>query len=324
MFNFKKKRHVSFEINDYVMRVLVTSNADLLQAEVMEYPLPYGVIEEGTIRDEMTLYDLFKKNLPSWGGKRQHARFFVPDSSVMMRAFEHPDDLPTNKLKAYVEMELGRTIHLPFPEPLIDVHDNQSDDGQAMLFAAPSGEVKKFMGLLDDITLHPVVVDIRALTNIRFLGNLDLLRASKTYLIADWSVGELSISIYSNGQVEFLRYQAIDLPDQKWTTHLADNEEVEYTFDGEVEEYHAQLTDHIAEIERILNFFRFSINKGDKAVDEIIVMGDSPVLDYIAAQITDSYQIPATIIDDALVAKRFPGFKGKHATLIGLAMKEAY
>ncbi len=324
MLNFKKKRHVSFEINEYVLRVLVANNPDLSQAKVMEYPLDQGIIEEGFIRDEMALYDLFKQHLHSWGGKRQNARFFVPDSSIMMRTFDHPSELPANKLKSYVEMELGRTIHLPFSEPLIDVYDHEPNDGQAMLFAAPSEEVQKFMGLLDDVSLHPIVADIRALTNIRFLGGVELFSDSKTYLIADWSIGELSISIYTNGKVEFLRYQSIDLPNRKWTARTIENDEVEYFFDGEVEEYHSQLIDHIAEIDRILNFFQFSIHKGDKKVDEIIVMGDSPELDHIALQLKENYQTPIKMIDDAFVAKRFPGFKGKHATLIGLAMKEEY
>src|SRR5690606_13095556 len=137
-------------------------------------------------------------------------------------------------------------------------------------------------------------------------------------------INELSISIYTNGKVEFLRYQSIDLPNRKWSARVGQNDEVEYHFDGAVEEYHSHLVDHIAEIDRILNFFRFSIHKGDKKVDEIIIMGDSPVLDHIALQLKENYQTPTTMVDDAFVAKRFPGFKRKHSTLIGLAMKEEY
>ena len=130
------------------------------------------------------------------GWQKQNARIFVPDTSVLLKSFEHPDDIEWNELKGYVEMELGQSIHLPFQDPLIDVFDPNPSDGQAMLFAAPSEEVTKMIGLLLDATLDPQAADIRALCNIRLLAHLQLIKDDRTYLIADWSINELSISIF--------------------------------------------------------------------------------------------------------------------------------
>ena len=130
-----------------------------------------GIIEGDTIRDEMALFDELKELVPAWGIKRHDVRFFVPDSSVMMKSFEHPTDVVAGKLKAYVEMELGQTIHLPFTHPLIDVYDENPNDGEATLFAAPSDEVSKMAGLLDDVSLNPTVADVRTLSTISLFRN---------------------------------------------------------------------------------------------------------------------------------------------------------
>lgn len=318
---FTKKKVLSVELNDYVIRALSSSGQSLETAKIYEFPLEQGIVEEGIILDEMRFFELLKEQAAEWGGKHQQVRFFVPDSSVMMKSFPVPTNLEPSKLKAYVEMEIGRSIHLPFSNPLVDVVDYDLKDEEATLFAAPSEEVNKIIGLLEDAKLDPQVADIRALSNERFLHKCNAIKEGKTYLIADWSIDALSICILSNGQVEFLRYQSIDTNFQNWDNRITD-EGVEFFFTGEFEDYSANLIDQVVEIERMINFFRFSMHKGDKLIDEIIVMGDSPLLKEITSQLKENFQIPIVIIDDAFVQKSFPTYKAKHVRLLGLALKE--
>ena len=323
MFKSKKNRFVALELNEYVIRAIVMNNQDVHQAVVYEQPLSAGIIEGDSIRDEMALFDEFKNLVDTWGIKRHDVRFFVPDSSVMMKTFEHPADVAGNKLKAYVEMELGQTIHLPFTNPLIDVYDAKPNDGEATLFAAPSEEVNKIAGLLDDVSLTPAIADVRALSTIRLLEKMDLFTPQKSYLITDWSITGLSISIYTPGKLEFLRYQAIETSIKSWESRVVDEHEVSFTYDGEIEEYRMLLIDQIAEIDRILNFYRFSLYKGEKAVDEIIILGDSPEIDYIVNEMRSNYDTPIQFIDDNKIQSAYPNFKAKYIPLIGLVLKEA-
>lgn len=254
MFTKKKKSHVSIEIKDYILRAIVAKGADPSQWKGYEMPLAQGIVEGSVIQDEMELFDVMKNDVAKWAGKKQNARIFVPDTSVLLKSFEHPDDIEWNELKGYVEMELGQSIHLPFQDPLIDVFDPNPNDGQAMLFAAPSEEVTKMIGLLLDATLDPQAADIRALCNIRLLAHLQLIKDDRTYLIADWSINELSISIFSFGQLEFLRYQSFDTDLSKWKPE--EIEEYRFSYHSEVEdEYRMILTDQMLEIDRIMNFF---------------------------------------------------------------------
>ncbi|SOC38258.1 type IV pilus biogenesis protein PilM [Ureibacillus acetophenoni] len=322
MFKPKNKQsHVSIEINDYVLRALVMKGSSLEQATIFEMELPKGIVDEATVKDEMELFNLLKLNLPKLGGKKQSARFFVPDPTILLKSFPHPSDVESTKLKEYVEMELGQSIHLPFQEPLIDVYDPIEGDGQAMMFAAAPEEVHKIKNLLLDIDLKPDAADIRALCNLRLLDHMQLLQSDKTYLIANWLINELSICIYSNGHVDFLRYQPIETDLSLWKATNISESEVDFSYTGENEDYRMLLADQVLELDRIMNFFKFSLHKGEKSVDEIVVMGDNPFLAQIQTVLQENLPLPIRIVNSGLIEHHFPGFRAKHASLLGLALK---
>lgn len=322
MFNMKRKSHVSVLINDYVIHALVSKGPTLDQPIIYETPLPRNVVQEGSIMDEMAMYELIKANVQDWGGRKQNVRFLVPDTSVLLKTFEHPADVSGKKLKEFVQMELGNTIHLPFQEPLIDVYDAVEGDGKAVLFAAPPEEVGKMIGLILDNHLHPQVADIRALCNLRLLEHIQFIDSNRTYLVTDWSINELSICIYSNGEVEFLRFQTVDADLDKWEQEVLENGEVEFRYTDQLDVFRGATTDQVLEIDRIMNFFKFSLHKGERVVDEIIVMGDHPLLLTIETLLRENLPAPIRIVNDAVIEKQFPNCKAKHATLLGLALKE--
>lgn len=322
MFSVKKKSHVSIEVNDYVARVLVSKGPDLAQLQSYEFALPQGIVQDATIIDEMALYELLKEHASKLGGKKQNVRFFVPDTSVLLKTIEHPVDMSGKELAGYVQMEIGHSIHLPFQEPLVDVYDPIPDDGKAVVFAAPPEEVQKFMNILLDNHFNPQVADICALANLRLLEYLEMVNAKKTYLIADWSINELSICIYSEGNLEFLRFQSIDTDLTKWRHQTMDEANVEFKYDGDIEDYQMIITDQVLELERMMNFFRFSLHKGEKSVDEIIIMGDNPLLSNISKFLSENFTVPIHMVDDQRINSKFPGFKAKHASLLGLTLKE--
>ncbi|WP_431029592.1 type IV pilus biogenesis protein PilM [Lysinibacillus sp. LZ02] len=322
MFKVKKKSHVSIELNDYVLRALVSKGPNLVQPQCYEIPLPQGLMQDAMLEDEMALYEIVKEYAPKWGGKNQNVRFFVPDTSVLLKTIEHPIDVEPKDLRGYVEMEIGHSIHLPFQEPLVDVYDPVPGDSKAIIFAAPPEEVRKWMGILLDNHLKPQVADIRALANLRLLEHLQMVNADRTYLIADWSINEVSICIYSAGNVEFLRFQSIDTDLTKWQHRVVDEANVEFHYDGDIQDYRMIITDQVLELDRMMNFFKFSLHKGEKSVDEIMILGDNPLLTTISEFLSENFTTPIQVINDAIIAKKFPGFQAKHASLLGLALKE--
>lgn len=321
MFSKKKKMSsVSIELNDYCIRAII-NKGDISQAQLLELPLPVGVVQDGVITDEMALYEEVKLHASKLG-KKHPIRFFVPDTSVLMKQIDVPEDLEAKELRGYVEMELGNTIHLPFQEPLVDTYDPVPGDGKAVLFAAPSEEVQKFINMLLDLDLSPEAADIRALCNLRLLEHIDLLEKQKTYLISDWSINELSICIYSDGNVEFLRYQSIDTDLAKWQSEMSTDGDLSFEYTGDIADYRMIVTDQVLELDRMMNFYKFSLHKGERSVDEIVIVGDNPLLENITSFLAENFSMPIHTLSDAIIGKHFPTMKAKHATLIGLALKE--
>lgn len=319
----KKKRIVAIELNDYYIRALHYTEGDFASASIYEAALPTGIVVEEVVQDEMAFYDLFKDLVKEWGIARYDLYFFVPDHAVLMRVFNYPSELKVEKLKSYVEMEIGESIHLPFETPLIGVDTKGMKDGEAVLFAVPSEEITTLMRLYEDVRLEPAHLGVRALANLRFLEVTNYLNINRTYLVVDWSVEAASMSIYSDGKVDFLRYQSIETPRNAWQYVEAGENNYRFVYEGDRELYQRLLMDQGYEIERILNFYRFSLHKGEKSVDEIIMMGDHPEIETIVREVRSMIDIPVVVIDDAYVQSHYPSFGARDTALIGLALKGA-
>ncbi|WP_397539472.1 type IV pilus biogenesis protein PilM [Rummeliibacillus pycnus] len=318
----KKKRQVVLVYNDFVLKVLTSNSNDLSQAKVQSIPLDEGVVVDGMIEDELVFFELLKDHVKKWGIKSQNVSFYVPESTVMMKAIDHPQELvDVSSIKQYVEMEIGRTIHLPFENPLIDIYDAKPGDGKATIFATNADEVQKVVGLLSDAGLTPVVADIKVVSQIRLVDQVIPNLVNTTTLIANWSINELSLVIYSLGEVEFLRFQTIETERSKWQSRYTEDG-FDYFYNDEISEYQTALMEPLSEIERIINFYHYSLNKGEKGVDQIVVMGDSPELLYIADMLGSQVALPVHIFTDQVMAEEFPNFKASQASLVSLALKE--
>ena len=132
------------------------------------------------------------------------------------------------------------------------------DDGEAVIFAAPSEDVINLMRVYHDVKVNPTVLDIRTLSTITFPQKVRLcIKPEKTYLIAEWSVNAVSISIYSNGNIDFLRYQPIETPSNDWQYKADVSNNSGMSYDGDIEEYHIPLTDQIFESGPYFEFLSF-------------------------------------------------------------------
>lgn len=318
----KKKRQLSLVYNDYAMHMLIVSLNDLTLSKIESKPLEEGIVVDGIIEDELSFFEILKEQVKKWSLKGQDVRFFVPDSTVMMKMIDHPQELKgEEEIKEYVEMELGRSIHLPFEDALIDIYDAQSGDGKATLFATSTDEVQKLTGLLADASLTPIVADIKAISNLRLLEMVMPNIHNSITLITDWSINELSLTIYSQGEVEFLRYQTINTERSKWfPKHTEDA--FDFSYSDNVMNYKTALMEPLSEIDRILNFYHYSLNKGEKSVEDIVVIGDSPELPYIIDMLESQLALPIHTLTDSVITSKFPNFKTSQSSLIGLALKE--
>ncbi|RDW16340.1 hypothetical protein CWR48_16990 [Oceanobacillus arenosus] len=313
MFSLKKsKKVINIVIEDYVLRIVETTGQDISAVKYFaEKPLPAGIIAHGKIADEIQFYNFMKELVKELGLKNRLVRFYVPDSLVIMRQVEFPAHLKNKKeIKEYFELEIGKTIHLPFKQPVFDIHyspfeatnrkeemiGNLNEMRQGILFAAPEEEMAKYTEIFVDVSMKPVVADVKALGVYRYFQLMQPIDISHSYLFVELNVTSIHIGIFQNHQLEFLRYQDLDLKLKGWKASNPPNEMISWEYVDDAAMIKGIVEDQILELERIMNFYRFSIHKGEKGVTDIVILGDHPNKQEFYQKIKSQIDLPITLL----------------------------
>ena len=332
---FKKKKVINLVIEDYIIRMIEDDGlGEPYSVAVKELYIPKGYIEEGQIVDDPGFYEFMKTAVAKWGIKNRAVRFFVPEASVLMKPVSYPSSLKQDQIKEHFIMEIGQSIHLPFEDPIIDVVKISQDapkersakeelQAQGILFAVPSEEVRKFTEIFEDCHLKPLSADIRMLSNFRLIDFLQMIKPKETYLLCEWSLNSLTVAIFSDKVLDFMRYQMIETSLDNWTYEEGPNGLLEFKIVNDSYRYEEQLQDQMNELERIMNFYRFSLHKGDKSVDQIMFMGDTPYLPAIIEQVENLYSVPVTHVSSNELKRIHSDLDSRHVSLAGLMVKEA-
>lgn len=299
MFSFgKSKRVANIVIEDYVIRMVENNGKDFASIKITaEKPLPTNTIQNGKIVDEMKFYEFMKELVQEWGIKNCHARFYVPHALIIMREIDIPENVNNNEIKQYITMEIGNTIHFPFKNPVFDLYEvpYDKDVNKVTVLAAPEEEIIKYSQIFDDVKLKPIAVDVQALGVYRyFLQQQEQLQLDKVYLILELNLTSSNISIFHQHKIEFLRYQPLNVSVNDWQPN--EEQPIQWNFTGDETRLQGEMEDHLNEIDRLLNFYRFSLHQGEKAVTDMIVLGDIPELTDIVARIKHRYDLPITML----------------------------
>ncbi|KIL44564.1 type IV pilus biogenesis protein PilM [Jeotgalibacillus soli] len=331
---FQKKKAINLVIQDYIIRMAeIDDRAIGNSIKIKERPIPFGLIKEGQIIDDLGFYEFMKLLVAEWEIKKRDVRFYVPESSVLMRPVTFPSMLKGAEITEYFRMEIGQSIHFPFEDPIIDIvkissaetrtERNEPATLQGILFATPEEEVRRYTEIFEDVQLKPVTADIRTLGNYRLLQSLKIIKQKGTYMLCDWTINSLTLSIFSDDVIDFMRYQQIETSLERWEYFLDNTGYIQYQLSGDTWNYEEQIDDKINELDRIINFYRFSLHKGEKEIDELLLMGDNPYLSEIASKVKNSYSVPVRLIGSEESAPHYPNLDSRHVSLAGVSLKEA-
>ncbi|MBC5637460.1 pilus assembly protein PilM [Ornithinibacillus sp. BX22] len=326
----KPNKIINIVIEDYVIRLVETNNSNISSIKVIhEKPIPSGLIENGKIMDEIGFFEFMKNLVKELGIKNRHVRFFVPNPLVIMRQVEIPVDLRDKDITEYFRVEIGKSIHLPFKDPVFDIHylpfqdyfdTNKEEVLTGTFFAAPRDEMMKYTEIFDDASLKPINADVEALGVYRYFHHVNRIDRDKVYLFIKLDVTSFNISIFKRHQLEFLRYQNLDL-------HLnyASIEEESTRMKWEYQESDEQVEDvienQVIELERIMNFYQFSMKKGEEKIDELIIIGDNPYLPVFYQKVNNRFEIPTNRLKGVVSQKSDKEIEPQFIPALGLALK---
>lgn len=321
MFSFRKSRRIAnILIEDYVVRMVENNGDDLLSLHtIAEKPIPKQVIKNGRLIDELTFFELMQEAVEEWEIKGKRVRFFVPQSLIILREVEVPEDITEKNVKQYIEFEVGNSIHFPFKNPIVDVYENISKDRKVTVLAAPEDELMKYTTIFTDLSLKPMVADIQPLGIYRYmLYKESTVLMNKVYMIIEYNLTSINVSIIHNHKVEFIRHQPLMSSKDYWDFK---KETGQYVFTGNESRYLGEVKDQLNEIERVMNFYRFSIHQGNQEVNELIVVGDTPYLKNIIEAINERF--PSISTTNLQVTEKLDGelIENKFIPVLGLALR---
>ncbi|MFE8703444.1 type IV pilus biogenesis protein PilM [Cytobacillus sp. FJAT-54145] len=322
----RKNRTVNLIINDHSIRyVEIKQHNSIIPYKWGERYLPFGLITNGKINDLETLSNILEECIEEWKIKKRQVRFLVPDSYVIIRKVQIPADIKDDEIKGYLYLELGSSIHLPFEEPVFDVVvlSTNKDKKEVLIFAAQEDKVMKYSNLLTDLNLDPVAAEISPLSLYRLFYKLDQAKSSDHLLAVQFDVNGVNISIFENHIPFFMHHLPVEYSDERWNLKLNQEGHYELKYAGEVNDLNYQFEDIYKEINRLMDFYRYTLHQGQKQVTKILVNGDHLLLPMIIKEMESRFFVPITSIDyEPLQVEHENPFPRSHYLALGLALKE--
>lgn len=292
------KKRIGITIEDDGIRVVETSqNAGAVQVHQMGMiPLERGLLVGGKIMNQQALeqqLSVAKNQLLLSGNKVCLA---VPSSFVVIRKIALPR-VPDKEVRPLIEIELESSVHLPFSRPYFDYYKlpknnvwalpNQfsaeklgsGEEEQYLVIAAPGELIDQYLSLLKVLRLEATSVDIEPLALHRLLtsGGMEL---SRNMLVVQLGVRSINVGIFEGDIPEFLRNIPLDLENYKNSADENEPSTKELLQFLERRSAFSNFAEELArELERVINFYQFSLKNGIVKLDTMYLTGDFPDLD---------------------------------------------
>ncbi|CAM5795955.1 MULTISPECIES: type IV pilus biogenesis protein PilM [Brevibacillus] len=254
-------------------------------------PLEEGTFENGRITDIERVkiqLTLAKKELRL---SKKKAVLSVPTSTVVIRKTIQPK-LTTDDIRSLLEIELGTTIHLPFARPYFDFHkirevppslemdelgeyslaEEPQPEDEYLVIAAPGDLIDQYIELLKVLDIEVTAVDIEPLALYRLLEESGEVHKTD-FMFLQLGRHSVNVSIFQSDIPEFLRNIPI---------HLAHYEQASASggTDGAAAVHALFVADLVREVDRVINFYQFSMKNDGTRIQTIYVTGEDDDLEH--------------------------------------------
>lgn len=289
-----KNRTINLVFNDHSIRLLELKQVDPPEAQRWsERFLPPGIITEGKIVDSDSLANILEECIDEWKIHRRKVRFIVPDPLVIIRKVSVPADIQDDEMKGYLYLELGSSIHLPFEEPVFDYY-SLTNDGKTkdlLLFAAPEQQVVEYSELLSSLRLTPIEADISPLSLYRLYHHLNVEHANDILFTVQFDLTSVNLAIFQDDVPVVMRHFPLPFHLDQWDIKTNRAGQMVCRYLGETDEIVLQFEEIFREINKLVDFYRYSLNNDKQDITKFLLNGDHPMLQAIYNELIDRYGI---------------------------------
>ncbi|MBV7505990.1 pilus assembly protein PilM [Bacillus sp. sid0103] len=320
-----KNRIINLVINDHSIRFLELKQVNPPTPQRWnERFLPPGIITDGKIVDIDSLSNILEECIDEWKIRRRSIRFNVPDPLVIIRKVSIPSDVQDDEIKGYLYLELGSSIHLPFEEPVFDYY-TLPDNGKTkdlLLFAAPEQNVMEYVDLLASLKLNPVAADISPLSLYRLYYHQNQASEDEVLFTVQFDMTSVNLCIFNETVPLVMRHFSLPFNLDQWEINRDSLGLMACKYIGDTNEIVLQFEDIFREINKLFDFYRYSLNNEKHDVTKFLLNGDHPMLMAIYDEMKDRFEIPVELINiDIEVKSKRESIPTNLLLPLGLALK---
>lgn len=315
----KPNGRVNMTVKNHLLRYVYSKSHDMSQIERFgDIPLPVHIMEDGKIKDFKAFTRLVEEVVDFNELKNKPLYFNVPDYSVVIRPFEVPVTLKEDEIKGYLYMKLGDTLHLPFDDPAFDysVVSRNSETVKLVLFCYPEEQIRLFEQAFRESKLNPKAADINSLSIYRLYVELGYVSSDEHLLLIDWNLDGCVLTVFHEGQPVFINHTKSTLPLELWKNHHG-----RFEWTGDEQDPSDFTRDQVNEIERIMDFYRFSVMNGQAGVTKVMLVGDWPENE-LAQELLQGDSIQVDTFDPSVLSFEDLSIPVHYVDAVGLSLKQ--
>ncbi|CZQ91790.1 type IV pilus biogenesis protein PilM [Trichococcus collinsii] len=315
---FQKKPLLYFEFLERRIRYLVMDAQSRTVLEQNEILFDTEILHEGRVINPSLLENRLNALVTEKKWKNAQTAILLPDDFVIVREEKIPAQLAPSEIRAYVALHMGQLIRSPFKETrfhfeLLEVGDMEHT---ILLMLYPQEVIFQYESLLQKVSLNPVLADISSLCLYRtILQQNDLQQNSDEHvMVLQWSPVDHTIMVFHQNLPKFSRHSRLARLVDLWDV----TKEGEWIWKDDQDSFEEAITDVLDVLERLLEFYRYSVMNGHGGVTDIFLAGDFPYLEKIREQLSRRFFLPIHILQAS------EEISSKFLPLYGLASKEKY
>ena len=315
---FQKKPLLYFEFLERRIRYLVMDAQSRTVLEQNEILFDTEILHEGRVINPSLLENRLNALVTEKKWKNAQTAILLPDDFVIVREEKIPAQLAPSEIRAYVVLHMGQLIRSPFKETrfhfeLLEVGDMEQT---ILLMLYPQEVIFQYESLLQKVSLNPVLADISSLCLYRtILQQNDLQQSPDEHvMVLQWSPVDHTIMVFHQNLPKFSRHSRLARMVDLWDV----TKEGEWIWKDDQDSFEEAITDVLDVLERLLEFYRYSVMNGHGGVTDIFLAGDFPYLEKVREQLSQRFFLPIHILQAS------EEISSKFLPLYGLALKEKY
>lgn len=244
---FNKRSDVSLFFTDQVVGFF-QRHAFLDQAAYASLPLEKGAIENGYIKEPESVLETLKKLFEKYSIYPRTITLMIHDQNLLIRDVKiKKEDILKKTIDQYFTEQLGKTLHFPYPEPVIThfIREESEDMVRVIALITDGHLLHAYHDVFDRLNAKEVKYEISAIPFYNVYHN-KVEQLDEVVMFVNLYQGMFSIQILEKG------FPIFNLIEEN---------------DGGIEEYTLMIENYV---ERIANYYKFNLRKGRQAIKKVL------------------------------------------------------